>query len=120
MIQHDYDHYVPIAKADATESAWEQAWAEGRSKSFESAVTALQYEHGDSDGGQPGASAAHLSKREGDVLRLLAAGRSNQEIADALFISSHTVANHVTNILNKLGVESRTAAAIYAVRNGLV
>ncbi len=61
-----------------------------------------------------------LSPRELDVLRLMAWGRSNQEIAAALFISQHTVANHVASILNKLGVDSRAAAAAWAARNGVV
>jgi DNA-binding NarL/FixJ family response regulator len=60
-----------------------------------------------------------LSRRELDVVRLLVDGRSNQEIAEILFISPHTAANHVTNIMNKLGVESRTAAATWAVRQGI-
>jgi DNA-binding NarL/FixJ family response regulator len=49
---------------------------------------------------------------------LLAAGQSNQEIAASLFISYHTVTRHVTNILSKLGLDSRTAAAAWAVRHG--
>jgi predicted ATPase/DNA-binding CsgD family transcriptional regulator len=61
-----------------------------------------------------------LTGREVDVLRLIVDGRSNQQIADALFISHKTVRNHVTAVLSKLGVESRTAAATYALRNGLV
>jgi predicted ATPase/DNA-binding CsgD family transcriptional regulator len=61
-----------------------------------------------------------LSKRELDVLRLLVDGRTNQEIAAVLFISPNTVTNHVTNILNKLGLDSRTAAAAWAVRHGVV
>jgi DNA-binding CsgD family transcriptional regulator len=65
---------------------------------------------------QPGAL---LSPRELDVLRLLVDGRSNQEIAAALFISPHTAAHHVTSILNKLGLESRAAAAAWAVRHDL-
>jgi non-specific serine/threonine protein kinase len=60
-----------------------------------------------------------LSPRELDVLRLLVEGQSNPEIAAALFISRATVRNHVTNILAKLGVASRTAAATYALRHGL-
>jgi DNA-binding NarL/FixJ family response regulator len=52
-------------------------------------------------------------------LRLLAEGHSNPEIASALYISPRTASHHVTSILAKLGVESRTAAATYAVRHGL-
>jgi len=54
------------------------------------------------------------------VLRLLAAGHSDRQIAAALSISRKTAGNHVANILAKLGVESRTAAATLAVRRGLV
>jgi DNA-binding NarL/FixJ family response regulator len=54
-----------------------------------------------------------------EVLRLLVEGRTNQEIARALSISPSTVASHVVNILGKIGVESRTAAAAWAVRHGV-
>jgi DNA-binding NarL/FixJ family response regulator len=60
-----------------------------------------------------------LTAREQDVLRLLVEGLSNPEIAARLFISHKTVRNHVTNIFTKLGVESRTAAATLAVRQGI-
>jgi ATP/maltotriose-dependent transcriptional regulator MalT len=60
-----------------------------------------------------------LSKREVDVLRLLAAGLSNHEIGTRLFISTHTVANHIRSILAKTGTANRTEAAAYAVRRGL-
>jgi len=60
-----------------------------------------------------------LTEREMDVLRLLAQGKSNQDIADDLIIGIKTVKFHVTNILAKLGVEDRTQAAIYAYKNGL-
>jgi DNA-binding NarL/FixJ family response regulator len=61
-----------------------------------------------------------LSERELDVLRLLARGRANKEIARELSIAEKTVKSHVSSILGKLGVQSRTQAALYAVRIGLV
>ncbi len=61
-----------------------------------------------------------LTERETDVLRLLAMGQSNKEIAQALTIGEKTVKTHVSNVLAKLGVSSRTQAALYAVRIGLV
>jgi DNA-binding NarL/FixJ family response regulator len=61
-----------------------------------------------------------LTEREIEVLRLLAHGRANKEIASALTIGEKTVKTHVSNILAKLGVQSRTQAALYAVRVGLV
>ncbi|HEX9034605.1 MAG TPA: AAA family ATPase [Streptosporangiaceae bacterium] len=62
---------------------------------------------------------AGLTGREGEVLRLLAAGQSNREIAAGLFISPKTVSVHVSNILAKLGAASRTEAAAIAHREGL-
>lgn len=66
--------------------------------------------------------AAHeeLTEREMEVLCLLAQGRSNQEIAEQLFIGIKTVKFHVTNLLAKLGVDDRTNAAIYAYKHGLI
>jgi NarL family two-component system response regulator LiaR len=61
-----------------------------------------------------------LTRRETEVLRLLARGKSNKEIAASLSIAEKTVKTHVSNILSKLGVSSRTQAALYAIRIGLV
>jgi NarL family two-component system response regulator LiaR len=60
-----------------------------------------------------------LTDREMEVLKLIALGKSNQEIADDLFIGIKTVKYHLTNLFGKLGVDDRTQAAIYAHRNGL-
>jgi DNA-binding NarL/FixJ family response regulator len=64
-------------------------------------------------------NAGGLSRRERDVLRLLAGGASDPEIAAALFISRRTVATHVAHIFAKLGVHSRAAATAVAVRDGI-
>ncbi len=61
-----------------------------------------------------------LSERELFVLRLVASGASNQEIADKLSISVNTVKSHIKNILEKLQLENRTQAATYAISHGLV
>ena len=61
-----------------------------------------------------------LTEREKDVLRLLGQGMSNKEIGSTLFISERTARTYVSNILGKLGLASRTQAALYAVEHKLV
>ncbi|MCB0018789.1 MAG: response regulator transcription factor [Anaerolineales bacterium] len=63
---------------------------------------------------------SELSEQELEVLRLIAAGHSNREIAELLFISEKTVKSHVSNILGKLHLADRTQAAVYAWREGIV
>jgi DNA-binding NarL/FixJ family response regulator len=76
--------------------------------------------------GGPGISSADysrmdgLSAREVEVLRLIAVGKSNREIAGRLVISVNTVFQHVRSILNKTGCSNRTEAAAYALRHGLI
>jgi NarL family two-component system response regulator LiaR len=60
-----------------------------------------------------------LTAREREVLALLGEAKTNQEIADALYIGVKTVKSHVSNILFKLELEDRTQAAVYAVKHGL-
>ena len=63
---------------------------------------------------------AGLSKREVEVLRLVATGMTNGRIADELFISTHTVVRHVSNIMSKTGSSNRTEAGLFAERNDLL
>jgi two-component system, NarL family, response regulator len=65
-------------------------------------------------------SSAVLTKREQEILALISIGKSNQEIAKALYIATGTVRVHVHAILSKLSVRDRTQAAILAIRNGLI
>jgi DNA-binding CsgD family transcriptional regulator len=61
-----------------------------------------------------------LSARELEVLRLVAAGKSNREIASALVISEHTVRRHLQNLFAKIGVSSRSAATAFAFQHDLL
>lgn len=91
-----------------------KAAAEGKVQLAPEAAVRLMREVGVQGGSES------LSERETDVLRLLARGRANKQIARELFIGEKTVKTHVSNILRKLDVKSRTQAALYAARTGLV
>jgi DNA-binding NarL/FixJ family response regulator len=72
-------------------------------------------------GDQPGSNAdSLLTSREAEVLRLLVEGHSDREIAETLFVTRATASKHVSNILAKLGVDSRGAAAAQALRDALI
>jgi two-component system NarL family response regulator len=66
------------------------------------------------------AAGARLSPREVEVLKLIAEGKSNKEIAAVLFISEGTVKTHVINIHTKLGVDDRTQAVVVAIKRGII
>lgn len=91
-----------------------KAAAAGQVQLSPEAATRLMREVKNPDNPEP------LTERENEVLLLLAQGKSNKEIALALHVSETTVKTHVSNVLMKLGVPSRTQAALYAVRAGLV
>lgn len=67
-----------------------------------------------------GAAQPILSERETEVVALVAQGMSNQEIADALFLSERTARTHVSHIISKLGLNSRIQVALWAIREGIV
>jgi len=67
-----------------------------------------------------GAAPHGLSPRELEVLRLVASGKTNRQIAEELVVSEHTVARHTQNIFSKLGVSSRTAATAFAFEHRLL
>jgi DNA-binding NarL/FixJ family response regulator len=118
-----YERAVAAAQRALGEPAFIAAWEAGRQLAWDDlraeidalvdAVTALP------DPLPAPADSHGLSPREWDVLRLVAEGRSNRDIAEVLSLSERTVENHVRHILDKLGLESRIAAATWAVRHGL-
>lgn len=69
--------------------------------------------------GDPAPPPHGLSRRELEVLRLLAAGESNRQIARRLGLSPHTIERHVANLYRKIGARGRADATAYALRNGL-
>ncbi|MDJ0507888.1 MAG: response regulator transcription factor [Crocosphaera sp.] len=69
---------------------------------------------------QPNQNISLLSERELEVLKLIVEGKSNNEIADHLYLSTNTIKTHVRGIMNKLAVDDRVQAAVVALRSGLV
>ncbi len=84
----------------------------------EAIVSKLQSAILDKDAGE--SEKEGLSAREIDVLRLVALGHSNKEIADKLFISTHTVMSHRKNITEKLGIKSISGLTVYAILNDFI
>ena len=119
------DRAVAADLAALGKSGFDAAWTTGASTPFEEVVdAATRFGEASASAGPTVdvvvSSALGLTPRERQVLHLVVEGHSNPEIAAALFISPRTVRNHMTAILAKFGVESRTAAATFAFRHGLV
>ena len=129
--QTSVERHLALARDALGDDAYQRSWATGATLSardvvaealaFAAPVRRLVAPGTESDNVPPQATAASdLTPREGDVLVLLAAGRTDREIGEALFISRKTASNHVANILTKFGVETRAVAAAQALRDGLV
>jgi predicted ATPase/DNA-binding CsgD family transcriptional regulator len=118
----DYELGVATARAGLGEEAFEEAWAQGRTMTPEEAIGyALQPQPISKEGSLHSQSSypAGLSPRQAEVLRLVARGLTNSQIADELFISPHTVKRHLDSIYRKVGVTSRVAAARFASEHSL-
>jgi DNA-binding CsgD family transcriptional regulator len=101
------------------------AWEQGAALSREDAVAAALAIRAETGGAHPSAAqraaeADGLTTREVEILRLIAAGRVNREVADVLYISPATVARHIANIYRKLDIDSRAKLAAYALRRDLL
>jgi excisionase family DNA binding protein len=120
-----HDRAIADTRAELGDSGFEAAWVAGQALSLAEAVSGasrLQSAPSASTTGRATDPAAllGLTHRERDVLRLLVEGHADREIAAELFIGRRTVETHVAAILNKLGLDSRTAVATYAVRHDLI
>jgi predicted ATPase/DNA-binding CsgD family transcriptional regulator len=124
-----YHERLDRARAALGENVFERAWTEGAALSHDDVIELVESELRAVSNHLAGrlhvtsgtrSNAFDLTPRELEILRLLAAGRSSQEIADDLFISAHTVKRHIANILGKLEVSSRAAAVALAFQHHLV
>jgi predicted ATPase/DNA-binding CsgD family transcriptional regulator len=117
----DYDGRLAVARSQLGEAAWTAAWAEGRAMDLEQAIEyALEQKDAAPEPATPEPYPAGLSAREAEVLRLVATGLTNAEVAERLFLSSRTINWHLSSIYRKLGSHSRTEAARFAVEHDLL
>jgi non-specific serine/threonine protein kinase len=111
---------VEAARARLGEETFEAAWAEGRSLSIEQAIAWALDRATTPETDSPKTYPAGLSAREIEILRLVADGLTNIEVAERLFLSSRTVDWHLSSVYRKLGLHSRTEATRFASDHGLL
>ncbi|HMQ32619.1 MAG TPA: LuxR C-terminal-related transcriptional regulator [Chloroflexaceae bacterium] len=123
--QPEHDRNMAFVRAQLGEAAFEAAWAEGQAMTFDQAVAYAQTIFDADDLSAPlpqrdeaAHPASELTRREREVARLVAEGRSNRAIAEALVITERTVEGHVSNILAKLGFRSRAQIAAWVAAGG--
>ncbi|MBI5651877.1 MAG: hypothetical protein HZC40_15785 [Chloroflexi bacterium] len=125
VYRDDYEKYLPLARAQLDDAMFNAAFAEGRAMNLDQAIAfaLAEIEIPDAPALSPRQIAKEkfdgLTAREREVAALIAQGKSNRAIADALVLSERTIEGHVTNILNKLGFNARTQIATWAVEKGL-
>jgi DNA-binding NarL/FixJ family response regulator len=118
------DASIAANRAKLTPVAFEAAWRAGQVMTLDEVVTfALAATPVDASRDAPsvadGVPPTGLTRRETDVLRLIVAGNSNQEIAAALVLSTRTVERHIANVYSKLGARNRVDATAYALRHAI-
>jgi DNA-binding NarL/FixJ family response regulator len=118
----DYERAVSAARIHLRERAFAAAWAQGRSMTPEQALVAKGQKPTSSPTTiivSPRTYPAGLTTREVEVLRLVASGLTDIQVAEKLVLSPRTVHAHISSIYNKLGVSSRSAATRYAMEHHL-
>lgn len=125
MLHHtQYERAMAAARATMDDATFAAMWATGVALGHDAAIaeatSVIEQATSEAEAGSSGPAESDLTKREIDVLRLLAEGASDPEIAERLFISRYTASNHVHAILTKLGVANRAAAAAVAIRRGMI
>jgi non-specific serine/threonine protein kinase len=106
----DYERWLAVARARVVEGVFESAWTAGSAWTIEEAV---RFVH--DLPAPPARSAGLLTSRELEVARLVAQGKTNRQVADALVVTEKTAANHTQRVLDKLGIHSRAQLAARAV-----
>ncbi len=128
VVQTMYESFLTAARTQVGETAFASAWAEGRIQPLEALLDTQQSTQTiptgspglTSSGGASEKSPAGLTARELEVLRWVAMGLTDAQVAEKLVISPRTVSTHLTSIYNKLGVTTRSAATRFAVEHHLV
>ena len=123
----DYERAVAASRTTLGERAFAVGWAEGRSMSPEQALAArgpvtmsIPIQTSQSSQTKTTGYPASITTREVEVLRLVAQGMTNEQVANQLFISPRTVNTHLTSIFGKIGVSTRSAATRYAIDHHLI
>jgi DNA-binding CsgD family transcriptional regulator len=124
----EFDEILSAARVRLGESAYGAAWTSGRSPTIEAGVQLALAQVADALAGSPGSRSSGrsgnplpggLSEREAEVLRLTAAGLSNAQIAERLYLSPHTIRAHHQRIYTKLDIGNKAEAVRFALENGL-